>query len=325
MRSTRLALAIVLGALARSSSASAQRVELAGRVTASRTVLSQRRVGEARYIALSDLFYRDRSAYLEVLDLVAPAARSVIQVRARRALFEKRFGVARDSSVAPPQGEIVLYRDGVVGIALAEAAVAAARHHWYVELDAYTGKLLRTADLAVLYDGEGSRASAPMRPVPSRGSRSPSTPRPGQSGQLCVRGAFCSSVFPLASPFPSTTSAAALPALFGGFSGTMGMSDFPCPFITGLGPLGLSQCGPPRHPRRALRGSPVSRAGRFHTCEGSATAPGRLTPRDRGVPVLPSASRNGIGTQHCLISRLNILPMCAPVNASTPALADDGA
>jgi len=73
MRSTHLALAIVLGALALSSSASAQRVELAGRVTASRTVLSQRRVGETRYIAFSDLFYRDHSAYLEVLDLAAPA------------------------------------------------------------------------------------------------------------------------------------------------------------------------------------------------------------------------------------------------------------
>lgn len=160
MRCSRLRLAVVLlGALALAlpSPASAQRIELAGRVTASRTVLSQRRVGEARYIALSDLFYRDRDAYLEVLDLAAlatPAGRPVIQVRARRSLFEKRFGVARGGSVAAPQGEIVLYRDGVIGIALAEAAVATARHYWYVELDARTGKLLRTADLAVVYDGE---------------------------------------------------------------------------------------------------------------------------------------------------------------------------
>src|SRR5262249_13637523 len=84
-----------LGALA-APAAAAQHVELAGRVTASRTVLSQRRVGEARYIAISDLFYRDRAAVVEVLDL---ATRSVIQVAAKRALFERRFGVSRGGSV----------------------------------------------------------------------------------------------------------------------------------------------------------------------------------------------------------------------------------
>lgn len=154
MRPTRLALAIVLGAVVLWSSASAQRVELAGRVTASRTVLSQRRAGEARYIAISDLFYRDRSAYLEVLDLSAAAGPAVIQIRTRRALLENRFGVARGGSVAPPQGEIVRYRDGIVGIALEEAAASAARHYWYVELDAHTGKLVRAADLAVIHGGE---------------------------------------------------------------------------------------------------------------------------------------------------------------------------
>jgi hypothetical protein len=154
MRSTRLALAIVLGAVALSPSASAQRVELAGRVTASRTVLAQRRAGEARYLALSDLFYRDRSAYLEVLDLAAVSGPAVIQIRTRRALLEKRFGVARGGSIAPPQGEIVRYRDGVVGIALEEAAASTSHHYWYAELDATTGKLVRAADLAVLHDGE---------------------------------------------------------------------------------------------------------------------------------------------------------------------------
>lgn len=151
MRSTHLALVVILGALALSSSAMAQRVELAGRVTASRTVLTQRRVGEARYVAISDLFYRDRSAYLEVLDL---ATLTVIQVKTRRALLERRFGVARDGSVAVPQGEVVLYRDGIIGIALAEAAASTARHYWYIELDAGTGKLVRTAQLATLHDGD---------------------------------------------------------------------------------------------------------------------------------------------------------------------------
>ena len=54
--------------------------------------------------------------------------------------------------------------------------------------------------------------------------------------RLCVRGVFCSSVFPLASPLPSTASAAARPALFGGFAGTTGLSDFPRSCISGLRP-----------------------------------------------------------------------------------------
>lgn len=154
MRSSWLVLVLVigLGLGARAApAATAQRIELAGKVTASRTVLSQRRVGEARYIALSDLFYRDRAAVVEVLDL---ATRSVIQVEARRTLFERRFGVSRGGSVAVPQGDVVMYRDGVVGLALASAAVITPRRYWYAELDARTGKLLRVADLAALRDGE---------------------------------------------------------------------------------------------------------------------------------------------------------------------------
>jgi hypothetical protein len=139
------------GALALSSPAAAHRVELAGRVTASRTVLAQRRVGEARYVAISDLFYRERSAVLEVLDL---ATQSVVQVTASRALFERRFGVVRDGTVAVPQGEIVVYTGGVVGLALAEAATGGARRYWYAELDAGTGKLVRTAGLATIGAGE---------------------------------------------------------------------------------------------------------------------------------------------------------------------------
>src|SRR3954449_3319268 len=101
MRALLLVLAIVLAAGA--PAAAAQRVELAGRVTASRTVLGQRRVGEARYIAVSDLFYSGRAAFVEVLDL---ETRSVIQVPAKRSLFERRFGVPRGSGIAVPQAEV---------------------------------------------------------------------------------------------------------------------------------------------------------------------------------------------------------------------------
>jgi hypothetical protein len=151
MRSTCLALAVLLGALAPSIAAAAQRVELAGKVTASRTVLSQRRVGEARYVAISDLFYRDGSAYIEVLDL---ANQSVVQVAARRSLFERRFGVARNGTVAAPQAEVVLYRGGTVGLAVAASSRGGFQRYSYAELDARSGKLVRTAELAMLRDGE---------------------------------------------------------------------------------------------------------------------------------------------------------------------------
>lgn len=154
MRSSRLALAVVavvLGPLAFAAPAFAQHIELAGRVTASRTVLSQRRVGEPRYVAISDLFYRDRTAYLEVLDL---ATLRVVQVAAKRALLERRFGSRHDGVVAVPQGEIVLYGDGVVGLSLAEGGTGAVRHYWYTELDAQTGKLVRTAQLATVRQGD---------------------------------------------------------------------------------------------------------------------------------------------------------------------------
>ncbi|MGO9060795.1 MAG: hypothetical protein ACLQU2_25950 [Candidatus Binataceae bacterium] len=37
-------------------------------------------------------------------------------------------------------------------------------------------------------------------------------------------------------------------------------------------------------------------------------------------PVLPSAMLNDVGTLVAIISQLNALPACAPVNASRPAL-----
>lgn len=130
--------------------AEAQKIELAGRVTASRTVLGQRRVGAPRYVALSDLFYRDKSAIVEVLDLQTQA---VIQVRTKRAYLERKYGMSRDGGVALPQAEVVSYRDGVVGLAIAEPSTGGPRRYWYVELDAATGKPRRSADLAMLDDG----------------------------------------------------------------------------------------------------------------------------------------------------------------------------
>jgi hypothetical protein len=58
----------------------------------------------------------------------------------------------------------------------------------------------------------------------------------GATIRLCVRVAFCSRVFPLADPLPSTTSADACASLFGCFAGTTGSSDFCGSSIIGLRP-----------------------------------------------------------------------------------------
>ena len=110
-----------------------------------------------------------------------------------------------------------------------------------------------------------------------------------RSSALCascrpwVRDAFCWCTFPLASPLPSTSSAAVgtcgFPALFGNFSGTMELSDFLCPFIVGVCPW-TSRHGLRLHQPQAGTGPPGSRARCFRTC------PGSLTARD------PSASRD---------------------------------
>src|SRR5207253_253419 len=74
-----------------------------------------------------------------------------------------------------------------------------------------------------------------------------------------------------ARPLPSIPSAADASALFGDFVGTTGLSDCLGPFIVGVCPW-TSRRGPPPHQRRAIRGSPGSRARCFRTCSGSLTA-----------------------------------------------------
>ena len=64
------------------------------------------------------------------------------------------------------------------------------------------------------------------------------------AARLCVRTVLCSPAFPSIPPLPSIGSAAGRPALFAGFIGTMGGSDFSGPCITVYGPR-PSPCGPP--------------------------------------------------------------------------------
>ena len=139
-------LLLLLAFVAPAGAAPTSHVELAGKVTGSRTVLGQRRVGEARYVAISDLFYRDKAAIAEVLDL---STQNVIQIKARRATLERKFGSRINGVVLPPQAEVVLYRNGVVGLAVEELGDNGARRLWYAELDD-RGKIMRSADLATL-------------------------------------------------------------------------------------------------------------------------------------------------------------------------------
>jgi hypothetical protein len=94
-------------------------------------------------------------------------------------------------------------------------------------------------------------------------------------------------------------------ALFGGFLGTMGLSDFPRPFIIGVSLLG-SRCGLRHVVPQTVVGSPGSRARCFRACAGSQGL------RPRGVqtclaisarPVSPSAFLHGVGTPECPPSR----------------------
>src|SRR5437870_5855870 len=103
----------------------------------------------------------------------------------------------------------------------------------------------------------------------------------GAPPRLCVRSAVRSREFPLVRPLPSAASAAGSTALFGGFLGTIGRSDFPCPFILGVCPQ-TSRGGLQLPPLETDAGPPGSRAQGVHACAGSPTARGSRRPRNSG-------------------------------------------
>src|SRR5664280_2874937 len=129
-------------------------------------------------------------------------------------------------------------------------------------------------------------------------------------------------VFPLASPLPSTTSATARAALFSGFAGTTGLSDFPRSCISGVRPW-PSLNGPSYH---HLDGQawdlPV-------LAQGDSVHAQVLRPRGvhwqlaKALPaILPSANYNDVGTHEELISRLNSPACTYPCQRFTDALTD---
>ena len=147
----------------------------------------------------------------------------------------------------------------------------------------------------------------------------------GAPTRPCVRGAFCSGGFPLANPLPSTASAAGPSALFGGFVGCIGLSDFPRPFIIGVR-LSTSRCGLLSHRQQTAVGSPGSRTRCFRTCTGPLTARGPAAPCHGGAAGV--AFRCSPARRHPEVTHLAVghgfrgsIPACTyPVNASPPPL-----
>src|SRR5437016_8905748 len=101
--------------------------------------------------------------------------------------------------------------------------------------------------------------------------------------QLCVWDMLRLGAFPLASPLPSTASLASGPTSFGGFAGTMGLSDFPCPCIIGC-VLGLSDAVCNLFSHRQARDLPVSAQGACVHAQGLRP---RQVHKRLAIPTLP--------------------------------------
>ena len=139
--------------------------------------------------------------------------------------------------------------------------------------------------------------------------------------RLCVRAPAVCSVFPLVGPLPSTASAdGSGPSLFGGFSGTMGPSDFPPACMSDVRLLAFSDrpTAPSAMGADGISRFPRKEFPRMHRVFDSAGLEhdSRIAP----CPMLPSAPINSVGVPEGLISELNGWPACTPVNASPVAL-----
>jgi hypothetical protein len=120
-------------------------------------------------------------------------------------------------------------------------------------------------------------------------------------------------LFPLVTALPSTHSAAPTGALFAGFCGTMLVSDFSSPCITGVGGV-PSLCGPPIGP---VRRSPSSRARSVYACWGSQTAQSPRPTRVRVCLDVAFHPPTSVGALDEQLSRRNTPPTCPPTDFSS--------
>jgi hypothetical protein len=141
-------LVVVAAALALAGGAAAPAhagIELVGKVGYANGIgtLQLRDVGDARYMAVSMLSHDDTNAGLEVLDL---ATATTHRVSASRRMLERATGAARIEC------EIISYTPAKVGLHIADGILERAPHHWYIELDAQTGKIVRQVSLGTFGD-----------------------------------------------------------------------------------------------------------------------------------------------------------------------------
>lgn len=140
-----------------------------------------------------------------------------------------------------------------------------------------------------------------------------------RSSQPCVRNLCRRDELPLARPLPSTPSASRVvsPPLFGGFLGTMGLSDFPRSFIAVLPHQG-SRRGPCRHDKAKRGISQFLRKEHPHMPGVFDRAESESVPRWRRArcSLLTFSTASALRTSSHRITRLNS-PACASlVNAS---------
>src|ERR1043166_135649 len=128
---------------------------------------------------------------------------------------------------------------------------------------------------------------------------------------------FCWCAFPLASALRSTGSAAECSALFAGFLATMASSDFPRPYIIGVGIVAFPMRTLGAYCHRSDAGSPRFRRAPF--LRDAVFDPGRASAPRKTVPhMLPSTLLTASASANFWISWLNSAPHRIVVYASLP-------
>ena len=147
---------------------------------------------------------------------------------------------------------------------------------------------------------------------------------PGDTlARLCVRRVRGWLVFPLVPSLGSARSAPGCPALFAGFTATMDESDFSASVHHRLRLLAfpMRAVGPYWHRWSDWR-SPGSRARSVRTCQVSSTTPGRPSACAGALVVLPSATRDSVGTRDQFSIAAQWLACTFPYRRFADTLAD---
>ena len=138
-------LALMTAIVAFATPARAQNIEYVGTAVAHTSPASLYRVGDARYLTLTELLYDGATARVDVLDLTSQAVAHVEVARATLANKFGRFDAALNRT-QPPDGVLAVYEPTRAGLYLSDDLIQPTRRHWYVEVDGH-GTITRTATL----------------------------------------------------------------------------------------------------------------------------------------------------------------------------------